>query len=425
MDPIQRLHMYLVSLPETLPKPSIPSVDLRAFSYDTEWVEQEGIEWAINRELEVRLGARTNSKDTFTITERGPGIEALAQVLEGCLKQFPDSVLLQKWVSDSIIAAEMVYTAAGSALPSLATVSLAVSSSTNKAGGAKRKQGHAQPQVKRPDTKILSGFGDVRYKDLPEPPKRSSGAQQNPLIPKVSRLCLKLVTKEVDGNGNKNVGDGGDGRGRGSANKHGRDEDLDGTDNEDGEGGEHGEHGEGGEDGENGDGGENGEDGEGGEDGKDAEDSEMPSPEALDGKHKCKANTKAWRCCIASSRCGMSWSNSNLQRILKHAASCEYIPRDLRCEVREALAKKAAGNTVLRGGKSNLDNDSDSDGEQCYAKRAKTEPKPSTTARKDIKASDKMQVFINEGKKQVKVKADYHLMLYLVCSGIAICTVKS
>jgi hypothetical protein len=49
------------------------------FSPDLDWIEDAGEEATTNRELEVRLGSRAEG---LVLPERGPGVVALANVLE-------------------------------------------------------------------------------------------------------------------------------------------------------------------------------------------------------------------------------------------------------------------------------------------------------------------------------------------------------
>jgi hypothetical protein len=55
-----------------------------AFSVDKEWVQDVGEEGAINWEIEVALQQflLRNDSGIFYITQQGPGIEALANMLE-------------------------------------------------------------------------------------------------------------------------------------------------------------------------------------------------------------------------------------------------------------------------------------------------------------------------------------------------------
>ncbi len=112
---ICRLRLLLENLPDSIPYKSL--VDSRyAFHHldlDDEWVNEEGVEAAVNRALEVRLGPRTGPGDTFIIKERGPGLTALADTLQVYLGKFPDDFRLQKWLDDACHAAEQSYGVAG------------------------------------------------------------------------------------------------------------------------------------------------------------------------------------------------------------------------------------------------------------------------------------------------------------------------
>ncbi|TFY73835.1 hypothetical protein EWM64_g10177 [Hericium alpestre] len=278
-------------------------------------------------------------------------------------------------------------------------------SDVNSGTGGKHKKGAAQPKAKRPDTKVLQSFEDKAYNDIPERSKRKSGAQQHPLVSKVSRHCTRArkAGNAENADGDADGGSGGDGEGDG-------DGDGDGDGNSDGENEDKSE----GED--------KGEDEGGGEGDIDAN-----SDEKEKGKGKKKQKVAELRCCIASSKCKTAWSHSNLQRILKHAASCEYVPFHLHRAVLEALAKKAAGNAVAKSSSTGPllpGSDTDTD-DQPVAKRVKTAPAQSSTSKGGKASKGPMQAFVSEGKKQLKQKADHYLMLYLVCHGISIHTVKS
>jgi hypothetical protein len=66
------------------------------FSLDDEWVQDVGEEGAINREIEVALKEflPRNDAGIFYITQRGKGIEALADVLEYWVTKHPESTIL-------------------------------------------------------------------------------------------------------------------------------------------------------------------------------------------------------------------------------------------------------------------------------------------------------------------------------------------
>ena len=98
------LRHLLRNLPETLPFKSAADsrYAFQHFQLDDKWIDSEGIEVAANRALEVALGPRTGLRETFVIEERGPGLEALADVLRVYLGKFPDDFRFQKWLnSDS------------------------------------------------------------------------------------------------------------------------------------------------------------------------------------------------------------------------------------------------------------------------------------------------------------------------------------
>lgn len=112
VDMISKLRFLLKNLPDSLPLKSAEdaSINFLGFEPDPEWIDRIGtVEGAVNREIEVRVGPRNNAEGTFKLTERGPGIEALADVLEKYTTEFPDDVILNKWVADSSRAAENAF----------------------------------------------------------------------------------------------------------------------------------------------------------------------------------------------------------------------------------------------------------------------------------------------------------------------------
>lgn len=110
---IALLSLYLKNLPDSLPfsAPDSNVNQLLHFSLDEEWVEDIGEEHTVNRSLEVALknfGPR-NDEGVFKITERGPGLEALPGVLQRWLGKYPDALLLQRWLQDSIASAKACF----------------------------------------------------------------------------------------------------------------------------------------------------------------------------------------------------------------------------------------------------------------------------------------------------------------------------
>lgn len=81
------------------------------FAIDPEWEEDIGHESAMNRELEVRLGS--HAKGPIQLTEWGPGLNCIVNMLDNYLTEFPKSIILQKWVSDLMESAKTAYKEAG------------------------------------------------------------------------------------------------------------------------------------------------------------------------------------------------------------------------------------------------------------------------------------------------------------------------
>jgi hypothetical protein len=102
---LKRLDLYLHGLPHSLPiTESFSRYNFSDFSIDPDWEETIGsTEGAVNRELEVRLGTRANGPIEFT--ERGPQVEALVGVLDHYSRQFPNDMLLARWIDDALAGA--------------------------------------------------------------------------------------------------------------------------------------------------------------------------------------------------------------------------------------------------------------------------------------------------------------------------------
>jgi hypothetical protein len=103
----KELKMYLKALPESLPisgpfsKINCDRLQEFVLDRDEDWVNDVGIEGAVNREIiEAALGdfLPQNNDGIFYIKERGPTIEALADVLKqyhdpGCALSAPGPLL--------------------------------------------------------------------------------------------------------------------------------------------------------------------------------------------------------------------------------------------------------------------------------------------------------------------------------------------
>jgi hypothetical protein len=109
---LDKLRLYLSHLPATLPLQPADSVNsLQFFALDPGWVNDIGEEYAVNRQLEVCLGSRAHGP--IQLKERGPGVVAIADILEQYLKEYPGSVILRKWLTDMIDSSASAYGSAG------------------------------------------------------------------------------------------------------------------------------------------------------------------------------------------------------------------------------------------------------------------------------------------------------------------------
>jgi hypothetical protein len=122
----KELKTYLKALPETLPVSSPMSKlnRLLEFALDEDWVNDVGVEGAVNREIEAALGdfLPRNNDGIFYIKERGPAIEALADVLEryhgpGC--KLSESRILKLWLDNAIASAKKCILTSGGKVSSV------------------------------------------------------------------------------------------------------------------------------------------------------------------------------------------------------------------------------------------------------------------------------------------------------------------
>src|SRR5882724_1291714 len=105
-----QLAIYLNGLPDSLPikDPADSHYNFQIFELEAEWIDTIGsFEGAVNRELECRLGPWANGPIEFT--ERGLPVEALAMVLNDYTNQFPDDILLAKWVDDALLGVKHTF----------------------------------------------------------------------------------------------------------------------------------------------------------------------------------------------------------------------------------------------------------------------------------------------------------------------------
>ncbi|KAF9237835.1 hypothetical protein BU15DRAFT_15441, partial [Melanogaster broomeanus] len=106
---LHKLQVYLECLPNSLPfrqeAESVYAFNFFGFSDSDE--ADYGLEGAINRQFEVRLGHRRDGPVRFK--ERGPGLSAIIAVLGNYLTQHPESVIMKKWLDDLILSAEQAF----------------------------------------------------------------------------------------------------------------------------------------------------------------------------------------------------------------------------------------------------------------------------------------------------------------------------
>jgi hypothetical protein len=63
------------------------------------------VEGALNRDLEITFCPKGRC-ELIVLKEAGPGLEAVAEVLDEWTEKFPKSMVLQKWIIDLIAASE-------------------------------------------------------------------------------------------------------------------------------------------------------------------------------------------------------------------------------------------------------------------------------------------------------------------------------
>ena len=103
------LRTVLSGLPLPVVEPS--ALHFRTYTPSHDGLEKtESINGAVNDDLEKLLGYKAHG---LTLSEAGPGVTALADVLESYTQMFPDDAVLKLWGPAVLAAAENVYVAAG------------------------------------------------------------------------------------------------------------------------------------------------------------------------------------------------------------------------------------------------------------------------------------------------------------------------
>ncbi|KDQ19380.1 hypothetical protein BOTBODRAFT_170486 [Botryobasidium botryosum FD-172 SS1] len=106
---LSTLRRLLEGLPSKLPA---VEYSFKSFSVRAESVEDRGLVGAVNHELEVT--SQTHVKGCrFLFSGRGAGLEAVADVLEKYLGQFPGDSILRKWADDLIESTKLAFKAHG------------------------------------------------------------------------------------------------------------------------------------------------------------------------------------------------------------------------------------------------------------------------------------------------------------------------
>ncbi|KIK79797.1 hypothetical protein PAXRUDRAFT_122397, partial [Paxillus rubicundulus Ve08.2h10] len=114
MDPslkqrLDTLKHYLANLPDTLPlpEPGLATYNFGLFDVSAEEIDNYGEVGAVHRQLEISFGTQCNGPIVFT--EHGPELVDVVEVLNTYLLKDPASAILQKWVDDLTVSAEISF----------------------------------------------------------------------------------------------------------------------------------------------------------------------------------------------------------------------------------------------------------------------------------------------------------------------------
>jgi hypothetical protein len=138
------------------------------------------------------------------------------------------------------------------------------------------------------------------------------------------------------------------------------------------------------------------------------------TPEERERKKYGSGSMKRFRC-IGSKGCKTSWKQPrDRQRIFKHAKGCNYIPANLRREVIELMAEKAAG-PKLQINRTKEYVDTEDEVEKASAPKKAKQNHPNATLQVTHGSLD---CFVREGKKNLQNAGDHALLLFITCTGI-------
>lgn len=101
---LEDLKIILLTLPRYLPVAN-EFYNFEGYQPEPESVQDYGEEGALNRDLENTFCPK-GRREPISLKEAGPGLEAVADVLDEWIEKFPKSTVLQKWVVDLITASE-------------------------------------------------------------------------------------------------------------------------------------------------------------------------------------------------------------------------------------------------------------------------------------------------------------------------------
>ncbi|KAG2131337.1 hypothetical protein DEU56DRAFT_953870 [Suillus clintonianus] len=172
---LQQLYLFLSNLPDTIPYADAGQTQY-GFSLDDDRIEDMGPIGALNCALECVMGQCHNGPISFK--ERGPGLEAVVDILEAHLiehHESPETILLVKWIDDLTTAAEAAFMSAGIMLP-------------------------LWTMAAKPTAEVTKNGKKAAYFDLPETDNlRASGAKSHPLLLEGTRRCYKVPEGECIG----------------------------------------------------------------------------------------------------------------------------------------------------------------------------------------------------------------------------------
>lgn len=99
-----QLRCALSTLPASVPY-SNQCYNFTVFGLFEEDIEDYGRQGAVNHILEVTFCPNGRKNEPIQLKERGPGLEAVVDVLAQYTSEFPTDTVLQKWIDDLLEAA--------------------------------------------------------------------------------------------------------------------------------------------------------------------------------------------------------------------------------------------------------------------------------------------------------------------------------